>query len=58
MLAFFESIKSEIAQMIMRQLTGDIDAELTAELEKQRIIKETYNFMTFEVGNEVRKAEA
>ena len=58
LLAFFESIKSEIAQMIMRQLTGDIDAELTAELEKQRIIKETYNFMTFEVGNEVRKAEA
>ena len=42
----------------MRQLTDDIDTELTAEFEKQRIIKETYQFMTHEVGMELRKTEA
>ena len=58
LLAYFESIKGEIAQLIMRQLTDDIDTELTAEFEKQRIIKETYQFMTHEVGMELRKTEA
>jgi hypothetical protein len=43
--------------MIMRQLTADLDTELTAELEKQRIIKDTYQFMTNEVGLEMRRAE-
>ena len=58
LLAYFDSIKGEIAQMIMRQLTDDIDAELAAEFEKQRIIKETYEFMTQEVGLEMKRSEA
>ena len=57
LLGYFDSIKGEIAQMIMRQLTADLDAELTAELEKQRVIKDTYQFMTNEVGLEMRRAE-
>ena len=57
LLRFFEDIKSEIAQTIMRQLTDDIDTEMNAELEKQRIIRETYQFMTHEVGPEIRRAE-
>ncbi|NDE35672.1 MAG: hypothetical protein EB012_12625 [Gammaproteobacteria bacterium] len=47
----------DIAQMIMRQLTDDIDAELNQELQKQRIIKETYQFMTHEVGQDLHRAE-
>ena len=58
LLAYFDSIKGEIAQLIMRQLTDDIDTELNAEFEKQRIIRETYQFMTHEVGVELRKGEA
>ena len=58
LLAYFDAIKGEIAQMIMRKLTGDIDAELAAEFEKQRIIKETYAFMTQEMGLELRRSEA
>jgi hypothetical protein len=58
LLAYFDSVKGEIAKMIMRQLTHDIDAELDAELEKQRIIKDTYDFMTTEVGQEMRRAES
>lgn len=50
LLDYFDSVKGEIAKMIMRQLTHDIDAELNTELEKQRIIKDTYQFMTTEVG--------
>jgi hypothetical protein len=42
----------------MRQLTDDIDTELNSEFEKQRIIKETYQLMTHEVGQELRKGEA
>ena len=57
LLAYFDSIKGDIAQMIMRQLTDDIDAELNAEIQKQRIIKETYQFMTHEVGQDLRRAE-
>lgn len=56
LLRFFEDSKSEIAQTIMRQLTDDIDTEMNAELEKQRIIRETYQFMT-EIGHELRRAE-
>lgn len=58
LLAYFDSIKGEIAKMIMRQLTDDIDTELNSELEKQRIIKDTYHFMTTEVGLELRRGEA
>ena len=50
LLAYFDSIKGEIAKMLMRQLTQDIDAELNIELEKQRIIKDTYQFMTHEAS--------
>jgi len=58
LLAYFETIKGDIAQVIMRQLTHDIDAELNAELEKQRIIQDTYQFMTEEVGLEAQRAPA
>ncbi len=58
LLTYFDSIKGEIAKMIMRQLTEDIDAELNTELEKQRIIKDTYQFMTSEVGLDLRRAES
>ena len=58
LLYFFEQIRGDIAQMIMRQLTEDIDAELAAEFEKQKVIKETYEFMTQEVGLELRRSEA
>ena len=57
LLAYFDAIKGDIAQMIMRQLTDDIDAELNQELQKQRIIKETYQFMTHEVGQDLHRAE-
>jgi len=50
LLAYFDSIRGEIAKMIMRQLTEDLDAELDAELEKQKIIKDTYSFMINEVN--------
>jgi GTP-binding protein EngB required for normal cell division len=50
LLAYFDSIRGEIAKMIMRQLTEDLDAELDAELEKQKIIKDTYSFMMNEVN--------
>ncbi|MFM8445723.1 MAG: dynamin family protein [Methylococcus sp.] len=56
LLAYFETIKGDIAQVIMRQLTNDIDAELNAELERQRIIQDTYQFMTQEVGLEAPRA--
>lgn len=46
LLEYFETIKGDIAQKIMVQLTDDLDAELTAELEKQRVIKDTYLFVT------------
>jgi len=58
LLAYFDTIKGEIAQVIMNQLTDDIDEELNAELEKQRIIQDTYRFMTQEVGLEARRAPA
>lgn len=58
LLAYFETIKGDIAQEIMRQLTKDIDAELNAELEKQRIIQDTYQFMTQEVGLEGQRTPA
>ena len=58
LLSYFETVKSEIAQSIMRQLTEDLDAELSAEFEKQRIIRETYAFMTQEVGPELKRSEA
>jgi hypothetical protein len=57
LLAYFDAIKGDIAQMIMRQLTDDIDVELNQELQKQRIIKETYQFMTHEVGQDLHRAE-
>lgn len=58
LLAYFDAIKGEIAMLIMRQLTDDLDAELTSELEKQRIIKDSYQFMTQEVSLELRRADA
>lgn len=57
LLAYFDSIKGEIATMIMRQLTDDIDAELNVELEKQRIIKDVLNFMSSESMLDVRRTE-
>ncbi|MFO1418127.1 MAG: dynamin family protein [Methylotetracoccus sp.] len=42
LLDYFESIKGEIAKVIMKQLTSHIDVELNAELEKQKIIKDAY----------------
>ncbi|MGI9213030.1 MAG: dynamin family protein [Methylococcaceae bacterium] len=42
LLNYFESNKCEVAKVIMKQLTQDIDSELSAELEKQRIIKESF----------------
>ncbi|WP_348759440.1 dynamin family protein [Candidatus Methylocalor cossyra] len=43
LLHFFDAHKSHIAKVIMRQLSADIDVELQAELDKQRIIKEAYH---------------
>jgi hypothetical protein len=57
LLAYFESIKGEIAKVIMKQLTSDIDAELNAELEKQKSIKEAYQVVTAAVGQGRRNAE-
>jgi GTPase Era involved in 16S rRNA processing len=42
LLHYFEASKAEVAKVIMKQLTQDIDAELSAELEKQRVIKESF----------------
>ena len=42
LLHYFEASKAEVAKVIMKQLTQDIDAELSAELEKQRVVKESY----------------
>jgi hypothetical protein len=50
LLDYFDSIKGEIAKVIMRKLTEDLDAELDAEVAKQRIIKDSYQFMTNEVA--------
>ena len=46
LIAWFDSVKGEIAKRIMRQLTEDLDAELATELEKQRVIKDALSFMT------------
>ncbi len=42
LLHYFEVSKGEVAKVIMKQLTQDIDTELSAELEKQRVIKESF----------------
>lgn len=42
LLDYFESIKGEVAKVIMKQLTSHIDVELNAEIEKQKIIKDAY----------------
>ncbi|QSA96032.1 dynamin family protein [Methylococcus sp. EFPC2] len=46
LLAYFEVKKSDIARVIMEQLTADIDSELGAELQKQKIIKDAYQVAT------------
>ena len=51
LLEYFDLIKAEIAKVIMRKLTDDLDAELDAEVAKQRIIKDSYQFMTNEVAS-------
>lgn len=58
LLAYFDSVKGEIAKRIMRQLNEDIDAELNTELEKQRVIKDTYQFVTSEAAFDPRRAES
>lgn len=42
LLTYFETKKSDIARVIMEQLTTDIDSELGAELQKQKVIKDAY----------------
>lgn len=46
LLAYFDAKKGEIAKVIMKRLTSDIDNELSAELEKQKVIKEAYQVVT------------
>ncbi|TAN46925.1 MAG: hypothetical protein EPN21_18985 [Methylococcaceae bacterium] len=46
LLDFFDAKKGDIAKVIMKRLTSDIDNELGAELEKQRVIKEVYQVVT------------
>src|SRR5690606_3390050 len=58
LLAYFESVKDEIAKTIMKQLTTDIDAELNAELQKQKVIKEAYQVVTAAVSQGRRNAES
>jgi GTP-binding protein EngB required for normal cell division len=50
LLAYFDSIKAEIAKVIMKQLTNDIDTELNAELEKQKVIKNAFQMVTTSVS--------
>jgi hypothetical protein len=58
LLAYFDSVKDEIAKTIMKQLTTDIDAELNAELQKQKVIKEAYQVVTAAVGQGRRNGES
>ncbi len=46
LLAYFDAQKGEIAKVIMQRLTSDIDNELGAEMEKQKVIKEAYQVVT------------
>jgi GTPase Era involved in 16S rRNA processing len=50
LLGYFDSIKGEIAKTLMKQLTRDLDAELKAELDKQRAIRDAYAVVTSAVG--------
>jgi GTPase Era involved in 16S rRNA processing len=52
LLGYFEAIKGEVAKMIMKQITNDIDAELNAELEKQKVIKEAYQVVNAAIGGQ------
>ena len=45
LLEYFDACKGEVAKVIMKQLTLDIDSELNAELEKQRVIKDSYQIV-------------
>jgi sulfite reductase beta subunit-like hemoprotein len=57
LLGYFDSIKGEIAKTIMNQLTRDLDAELKAELDKQRTVRDAYAIVTSAVGPERRPVE-
>ena len=58
LLGYFDSIKGEIAKTIMQQLTRDLDAELKAELDKQKAVRDAYLVVTSAAGPERRSAEA
>lgn len=46
LLDYFDAKKGDIAKVIMKRLASDIDKELGAELEKQKVIKEAYQVVT------------
>jgi hypothetical protein len=58
LLAYFESVKDEIAKTIMKQLNTDIDAELNSELQKQKVIKDAYQVVTTAVSQGRRSADS
>lgn len=58
LLGYFDSIKGEIAKTIMKQLTRDLDAELKAEMDKQKVVRDAYGVATSAVGQERRPAES